>query len=84
MQIVLVGDPRQLPPTVLSRDAEAARLSQSLFERLHKAGVAVHVLALQYRMHPAISRWDDNTHTHTHTHLSTHRDTYAHADVLMR
>lgn len=29
-----MGDPRQLPPTVLSRSAEAARLSQSMFERL--------------------------------------------------
>lgn len=53
--MVLVGDPQQLPPTVLSRAAEAAKLSQSLFERLHSAGCAVHMLAMQYRMHPAIA-----------------------------
>jgi hypothetical protein len=55
-QVVLVGDPRQLPPTVLSRAADAARLSQSLFERLQSAGCRVCLLSRQYRMHPAISR----------------------------
>jgi hypothetical protein len=52
-----VGDPNQLPPTVLSQAAGAACLSQSLFERLQKAGAHVNLLDLQYRMHPAISRW---------------------------
>jgi senataxin len=31
---VLVGDPNQLPATVLSRDAAALNLQRSLFERL--------------------------------------------------
>lgn len=35
-QVVLVGDPKQLPPTVLSRAAEASNLAQSLFERLQQ------------------------------------------------
>lgn len=35
-QVVLVGDPQQLPPTVLSRSAAARHLSQSLFERLQR------------------------------------------------
>ncbi|GFR50440.1 hypothetical protein Agub_g12661, partial [Astrephomene gubernaculifera] len=56
-KVILVGDPRQLPPTVLSRAAEAARLSQSLFERLQAAGCRVCLLARQYRMHPHISRF---------------------------
>lgn len=34
--VVLVGDPKQLPPTVLSRAAEASNLAQSLFERLQQ------------------------------------------------
>jgi hypothetical protein len=55
-QVILVGDPRQLPPTVLSRSAEAARLSQSLFERLQRAGVRAQLLDRQFRMHPRISR----------------------------
>ena len=37
-RVVLVGDPRQLPATVVSRAAAAASLSQSLFERLHAVG----------------------------------------------
>jgi superfamily I DNA and/or RNA helicase len=52
---VLVGDPRQLPPTVLSRAAETALLAQSLFERLQRAGCSVQMLEEQHRMHPAIA-----------------------------
>ena len=37
--VVLVGDPKQLPPTVLSRAAEASNLAQSLFERLQQVGL---------------------------------------------
>ena len=36
-RLVLVGDPQQLPATVLSRAAERAGLGLSLFERLQKA-----------------------------------------------
>jgi regulator of nonsense transcripts 1 len=35
---LLVGDPRQLPPTVISREAAAAGLGASLFERLSRGG----------------------------------------------
>lgn len=35
-RVTLVGDPRQLPATLLSRAAEAANLAQSLFERLQR------------------------------------------------
>jgi senataxin len=38
--LVLVGDPRQLPATVLSQAAKDARLDRSLFERLEEAGHA--------------------------------------------
>ena len=37
-RLVLVGDPRQLPATVLSRAADRAGLGVSLFERLERAG----------------------------------------------
>ena len=39
--MVLVGDPKQLPPTVLSRAAEASNLAQSLFERLQQVGLRI-------------------------------------------
>ena len=51
---VLVGDPQQLPATVLSKAARAGLLERSLFERLQKLGHPVTVLSVQYRMHPAI------------------------------
>lgn len=54
-RVVLVGDPCQLPPTVLSKAAEASMLAQSLFERLARAGWPVQLLQEQYRSHPAIS-----------------------------
>ncbi|KAK9903356.1 hypothetical protein WJX75_003688 [Coccomyxa subellipsoidea] len=56
-KVVLVGDPKQLPATVVSRAADKAGLSRSMFERLQQAGVSVSLLAEQYRMHPAISAW---------------------------
>jgi len=53
-RVVLVGDPRQLPPTVLSHEADKA-LAQSLFQRLENAGWPRTMLQEQYRSHPAIS-----------------------------
>jgi senataxin len=50
--LMLVGDPRQLPATVLSPRAEQAGLGRSLFERLEAAGHEVVMLSVQYRMHP--------------------------------
>ncbi|WFD30954.1 hypothetical protein MSPP1_001980 [Malassezia sp. CBS 17886] len=53
---VLIGDPKQLPPTVISRDAEDRGYAQSLFVRLYaRAADRVHLLNTQYRMHPDIS-----------------------------
>ena len=53
---VLAGDPRQLPPTVLSSEAQA--LSVSLFERLSAAHPESMVtLAEQYRMNEKIMRY---------------------------
>jgi senataxin len=54
-QLILIGDPQQLPATVLSRAAADAGLERSLFARLVSAGHPVHLLDMQYRMHPAIA-----------------------------
>lgn len=51
-RLVLVGDPRQLPATVLCKSAAVAGLGRSLFERLERADHEVVMLTIQYRMHP--------------------------------
>ncbi|KAK3857282.1 hypothetical protein Pcinc_036461 [Petrolisthes cinctipes] len=63
-KLVLVGDHRQLPATVLSRLAKDKNLKQSLFERLYhrivvelQEEIYVHALTTQYRMHPEIVKW---------------------------
>ena len=55
-RVILAGDHRQLPPTVISHQAAELGLSVSLFERLlddHGDGVR-RMLREQYRMHEAI------------------------------
>lgn len=52
----LVGDPKQLPPTVLSTKAGNFDYDKSLFVRMLDANPrAMHTLDTQYRMHPDIS-----------------------------
>ncbi|KAI0522255.1 SEN1 N terminal-domain-containing protein [Xylaria bambusicola] len=53
---ILVGDPKQLPPTVLSQSAARYGYDQSLFVRMQRNFPDdVHLLDTQYRMHPEIS-----------------------------
>lgn len=53
---ILVGDPKQLPPTVCSKEAKRMGYEQSLFVRLEKnCPESVFLLEIQYRMHPDIS-----------------------------
>lgn len=55
---ILVGDPKQLPPTVLSKEASRFQYEQSLFVRMQANHPRdVHLLDIQYRMHPEISRY---------------------------
>ncbi|XP_078436793.1 uncharacterized protein LOC144707525 [Wolffia australiana] len=51
---VLVGDPQQLPATVISRAAGTLLYSRSLLERFQQAGCPTLLLTVQYRMHPQI------------------------------
>lgn len=57
--LVLVGDPQQLPPTVVTKDSNrgnllvnpfAPQMCVSLFERLWRRGFPVHMLNEQYRL----------------------------------
>ncbi|KAL3688211.1 hypothetical protein R1sor_014520 [Riccia sorocarpa] len=59
--IILVGDPAQLPPTVISNDAIEAGLTKTLFERLQDCGVQPFLLDTQYRMHPVLAAWPSTT-----------------------
>ncbi|KAJ3076763.1 DEAD-box type RNA helicase [Podochytrium sp. JEL0797] len=53
---ILVGDPMQLPPTVLSPTAKRFGYENSLFQRIMGMhGDSVCLLSIQYRMHPHIS-----------------------------
>jgi senataxin len=59
---ILVGDPKQLPPTVFSKDAARFQYEQSLFVRMQKNHPDdVHLLDTQYRMHPEISLFPSRT-----------------------
>ncbi|PRQ51867.1 putative helicase senataxin, P-loop containing nucleoside triphosphate hydrolase [Rosa chinensis] len=51
---IMVGDPKQLPATVLSNVASKFLFECSMFERLQRAGHPVIMLTKQYRMHPDI------------------------------
>ncbi|RLV91828.1 Helicase SEN1 [Spathaspora sp. JA1] len=55
---IMVGDPNQLPPTVLSQAAASYNYEQSLFVRMqNQYPNSVYLLDVQYRMHPEISQF---------------------------
>ncbi|KAM0909731.1 hypothetical protein ACQ4PT_014633 [Festuca glaucescens] len=54
---VFIGDERQLPALVKSKISENADFRRSVFERLSSLGCGKHLLNIQYRMHPEISRF---------------------------
>lgn len=53
---IMVGDPNQLPPTVLSGAASSFKYNQSLFVRMER-NVTPYLLDVQYRMHSSISKF---------------------------
>lgn len=70
-KLILVGDPRQLPPTVKSEKAQDYGYDQSLMARLHRhleeqvqknvlRSLPVVQLTVQYRMHPDICLFPSN------------------------
>ena len=86
---ILAGDHKQLPPTIMSRDAARRGLEQTLMERIIKmlGDKVVHMLTTQYRMNEMIMRWssqrlydgkllaDVSVAQHLLRHLSDVRDT---------
>ncbi|KAF6164776.1 hypothetical protein GIB67_035705 [Kingdonia uniflora] len=81
-QVFLVGDPNQLPATVISTIAEKHRYGMSLLKRFPKAEYPVQILKTQYRMHPEIrcfpskefykNELDDGTDVKDQTQRSWH------------
>ncbi|XP_004345662.1 immunoglobulin mu binding protein 2 [Capsaspora owczarzaki ATCC 30864] len=61
-RLVLAGDHKQLPPTILSDAAEKKGLSLTLFDRLIKAygDQVTRMLTVQYRMNAKIMQWSSN------------------------
>nr|PVC52973.1 regulator of nonsense transcripts-related protein [Theileria orientalis] len=56
--LVLIGDHKQLRPTIISMQASTLGLNKSLLERLIEDKVApVHLLDIQRRMHPSIAEF---------------------------
>lgn len=58
--LVMVGDHSQLGPTIMSKKAAQAGLTQSMFERLVLLGTRPIRLQVQYRMHPCLSEFPSN------------------------
>ncbi|KAK4548283.1 hypothetical protein LTR36_010153 [Oleoguttula mirabilis] len=62
VKCIMVGDPKQLPPTVFSKEAAKFQYEQSLFVRMqNNFADEVHLLDTQYRMHPEISAFPSRT-----------------------
>eukprot|EP00002_Diphylleia_rotans_P036813 TRINITY_DN8163_c0_g1_i5.p1 TRINITY_DN8163_c0_g1~~TRINITY_DN8163_c0_g1_i5.p1 ORF type:complete len:1189 (-),score=190.03 TRINITY_DN8163_c0_g1_i5:71-3637(-) len=55
-RVMLVGDPNQLPATIISNECRAHSFQRSLFTRLMENGYPVTFLDHQYRMHPSIAK----------------------------
>ena len=60
-QLTLIGDHKQLPPTILSNIATNDGLNISLFERLINFGLRPKLLNKQYRMHSSLYTFPSQT-----------------------
>jgi hypothetical protein len=55
--VLLIGDENQLSSLVKSKIAKDADFGRSLYQRLCAMGYSKHLLEVQYRMHPCISKF---------------------------
>lgn len=85
---ILVGDPKQLPPTVFSKEAARFQYEQSLFVRMQgNHPNDVHLLDTQYRMHPEISAFPSQAfydgRLHDGPNMAALREQPWHASALL-
>lgn len=59
-KLVLAGDHYQLPPTILSQEAQQLGYQRSILEVAVTSGQPAHLLDLQYRMRPAIAGFSNS------------------------
>jgi ATP-dependent RNA/DNA helicase IGHMBP2 len=59
-RVILAGDPFQLPPTILSKEAEKEGLGVSILERIYPLCESVFLLDVQYRMPPEIMQFSNS------------------------
>lgn len=59
-KLVLAGDHYQLPPTILSLEAQHLGYQRSILEVAFDYGQHIHLLNLQYRMRPAIAGFSNS------------------------
>jgi hypothetical protein len=62
--VVMVGDPRQLPATLLSESTRRRGYGRSMFQRFELLGHGVHMLDTQYRMHKQIADFPSSVFYH--------------------
>ena len=74
--IVLCGDPKQLPATVMSQSSKKHLYGRSLFERLYESGHPVHFLDQQFRCHPDIYQFPSETFYDGKVKMGRRRDEY--------
>ncbi|KAJ1296437.1 hypothetical protein BS78_01G300600 [Paspalum vaginatum] len=58
--VLLIGDENQLSSLVKSKIAKDADFGRSLYQRLCTMGYSKHLLEVQYRMHPCISKFPNS------------------------
>ena len=64
-KVVLAGDPEQLPPTVLDREAARDGLASTFFERTAVTHPQIcRMLTVQYRMHASLMQFPSQTRYH--------------------
>lgn len=69
---ILVGDHKQLPPTVKSKEAEALGFSTTLLDLLAPQIHHCFLLEEQYRMHDKILNYSNHRYYHDRIHSASH------------